>query len=284
MSLITIANDHLKVSISTLGAELQSITDSDGNERLWNGDPAFWTGRAYVLFPVAGGFKDDCYELNGMRYNMPKHGFARRAEWLVETAEADKAVFLLTEKHPGFPFDYELRAIYTLKGNALEVSYSVTGCDERDFWFSVGCHEGYMTPEGIEEYEVVFDEEECLAAYPLDGNLCLHEPVVIAENTRTLPLKYDFFKTDALVFRGLKSKGVTLQGGRDGRKLRVDFPDHPILMLWTKPNEAPYICIECWCNGPDFVDAPANIAEKPGFMRVEKGQTVTRTHTITFIK
>jgi len=284
MAIITIANEMLKVSISTLGAELQSIVDKDGNERLWNGDPAFWTGRAYVLFPVAGGFKDDCYELNGERYEMSKHGFARRAEWQVETVEGEKAVFLLTEKKPGFPFEYELRAIYTLKGNALEVSYSVTSNDERNFWFSVGCHEGYMTPEGIEEYEVVFDEEECLAASPFEGNLSLHEPVIIAEKTRVLPLKYEYFTVDALVFRGLKSKGVTLQGGREGRKIRVEFPDHPVLMLWTKPNRAPYICVECWCNGPDFVDAPANIAEKPGFIEINKGETITRTHTITFIK
>ena len=39
MAIITITNELLKVSISTLGAELQSITDADGNERLWNGDP-----------------------------------------------------------------------------------------------------------------------------------------------------------------------------------------------------------------------------------------------------
>jgi galactose mutarotase-like enzyme len=57
-----------------------------------------------------------------------------------------------------------------------------------------------------------------------------------------------------------------------------------VLMLWTKPNNAPYICVECWCNGPDFVDAHANIAEKPGFMEIRNGETITRTHTITFIK
>ena len=84
---------------------------------------------------------------------------------------------------------------------------------------------------------------------------------------------------DALVFRTLKSRGVTLVGG--GRKIRVDFPDHPYLLLWTKPN-APYICIEPWCNGPDFVDADPRIDHKPGFMRLEKGQTITRTHVITF--
>jgi len=283
MALVTIANDQLKVVISTLGAELQSITDWTGRERLWNGDPAYWPGRAYVLFPVAGGFKDDYYELDGVRYDMPKHGFVRKAEWQLEKAAADQAVFLITDKHPGFPFEYELRAVYTLKGRALEVSYQVSSRDERPFYFSVGCHEGYMTPEGVEHYQVVFDEEECLAAYQVVGSCNSHETTVLAEKARSLPLKPEYFNVDALVFRNLKSKGVTLQGGSQSCKIRVEYPEHPVLMLWQKPG-APYLCIECWCNGPDFVDAPADIAQKPGFMRIEKGQTIARTHTITFIE
>ena len=184
MALITIANDQLKVTISSVGAELQSITDKNGRERLWNGDPAFWTGRAYVLFPVAGGFRDDYYELDGERYEMPKHGFVRKAQWQVEEAAPERAVFLIRDQHPGFPFEYDLRAIYALKGNALEVCYQVSSRDERPFYFSVGCHEGYMTPEGIEEYEIVFDEEERLAPYKLEGSCNLHETDLIAENAR----------------------------------------------------------------------------------------------------
>ena len=283
MALITIANDQLKVVISTLGAELQSITDWTGRERLWNGDPAYWAGRAYVLFPVAGAFRDDYYLLDGTRYDMPKHGFARKAEWQVEEVTADKAVFLISDKHPGFPFDYEFRAIYALQGKALAVSYQMTSGDEQPFYFSVGCHEGYMTPEGVEQYEIVFDEEERLAAYEVVGSCNSHETLVIAEKARSMALKPDYFNVDALVFRDLKSRAVTLQGGSQGCKIRVEYPDHPVLMLWQKPG-APFICIECWCNGPDFVDAPPEIEKKPGFMRIEKGQTITRTHTITFVE
>lgn len=282
MALISIANDQLKVTISTLGAELQTITDKEGRERLWNGDPEFWSGRAYVLFPVAGAFRDDYYELDGVRYDMPKHGFARTAEWQVEEVTADKAVFLLTEKHPGFPFDYAFRAIYTLKENALEVTYRMSSFDSRPFYYSVGCHEGYMTPEGIEDYEIVFDEVEDLEHYTVVGSCNSHDTVMIGKNTRVMPLKSEYFDVDALVFRNLKSRGVTLQGGKLGYKIRVDFPEHPVLMFWQKPG-GPFICIECWCNGPDFLDAPANIEEKPGHIRIENGQTIDRTHTITFI-
>ena len=87
---------------------------------------------------------------------------------------------------------------------------------------------------------------------------------------------------NALVFRTLKSRGVTLQGGREGRKIRVDFPDAPFLLIWSKPRmRAPYVCLEPWCNGPDFVDAPFAIDQKPGFAQVSPGETVSRVHRIT---
>ena len=104
MSIVTLKNEELTVKISTLGAEIQSIEDKNGVERLWQGDPAIWKGRAPILFPVAGGFKDDGYELDSQWYGMPKHGFAKTEEWAVESADEEEATFLLTAQKPGFPF------------------------------------------------------------------------------------------------------------------------------------------------------------------------------------
>ena len=280
MQHVTLQNGCLTVVISSLGAEIQSIRDAQGVERIWQGDPKFWTGRAPILFPVAGGLKDDAYLWQGKRYEMPKHGFVRKIEWQVEKAEAEQAVFLTTEKHAGFPFDYELRAIFTLKENQLDVAYAVTSRNEGPFCISVGAHEAFATPGGIEDYEIVYEEEETLAHSLLVGNLNTHETQLIAEHTRVLPLRYSYFAVDALVFRSLRSRGVTLRCKSNPRTIRVDFPDHPILMLWDKPG-AEYICIEPWCNGPDFVDAPAQIDQKFGFMRIEKGETIVRHHVIT---
>ena len=280
MKLITIKSDSLSVTISSKGAEIQSIQDKNGVERMFNGDPAFWPNRAPILFPVAGGFRNDGYEWQGTWYPMPKHGFIRPLEWQVESAEPEKVTFLLQEKDAGFPFEYDLRAVFAVKGNSLEVRYAVTNRDEKPFCFSVGSHEAYATPTGIEDYEIVFDEEETLAHSVLVGSLNSHDTVMLAEKAKVLPLKYEYFAVDALVFRSLKSRGVTLRSTRHDRTIRVDFPDHPFLLLWTKPR-APYICIEPWCNGPDFVDAPAAIDQKPGFMRLEPGETIMRRHVIT---
>ncbi len=280
MSLTTIQNGTLSVTIASLGAELQSIRDAAGVERLWQGDPAFWANRAPILFPVAGGFREDCYELDGKRYPMPKHGFAKKKEWQLESATAGQATFLLTEQDPGFPFAYELRARYTLQGNALTVTYAVHNADTRPFYFSIGAHEAYATPEGLEEYEIAFDEMETVENNKLVGNLILHERETLLAQTRTLPLLTRYFAVDALVLRTLKSRGVTLRSKLHNRELRVDFPGHDTLMLWTKPG-AGYICIEPWCNAPDFVDADYRIDHKPGFIRLNAGEATERAHTIT---
>ena len=280
MPLITIKSDLITVTISSKGAEIQSILDRNGIERMFDGDPKFWTGRAPILFPVAGSFKDDGYEWHGKWYPMPKHGFISSLEWQVEDVKDSQVTFLLQEKHEGFPFEYDLRAIYALEGSRLDVTYAVTSRDERPFCFSIGSHEAYATPGGIQDYEIVFDEVETLRHSELIGSLNGHGTVTILENTRVLPLTYDYFQADALVFRTIKSRGVTLRTRKNNRTIRVDFPDCPFLLLWTRPN-APYICIEPWCNGPDFIDAPAAIDQKPGFTRVEKGQTVKKHHAIT---
>ena len=282
MSLTTIKSEQLKAVISSYGAEIQSVQDQNGLEYMWNGDPAYWASRSPILFPVAGGFRDDEYVWQRKTYPMAKHGIVRNVEWDLEKADARQAVFKISRKTEGFPFEYDLRAVFTLTENRLQVDYAVTNRDERAFCFSVGAHEAYATPGGIQDYEIVFDEEETLAHSPLHGNLNGHETVILAEHAKTLPLKYAYFTVDALVFRNLKSRGVTLRSLKHGRTLRVDYPDHPFLLLWTKP-KAPYICIEPWCNGPDYVDAPKEIDRKFGFMRLEPGQTVTRSHTITIL-
>ena len=236
MSIVTLKNEELTVKISTLGAEIQSIEDKNGVERLWQGDPAIWKGRAPILFPVAGGFKDDGYELDGQWYGMPKHGFAKTEEWAVESADEEEATFLLTAQKPGFPFRYEFRAVFSLEANQLEVNYVVKNLDDRTFYFSVGAHEAYACPGKIEDYYLVFDEKENLDCYPLDGNLIKHETIDMGRDTDTLALSYSLLDHDALVFRNLNSTGVALCCRNNERKVHVEFEGNPTIMFWHHPD------------------------------------------------
>ena len=50
--MIEIASDALTASINPFGAELSSLKDADGRELMTDADPAFWAGRAPLLFPI----------------------------------------------------------------------------------------------------------------------------------------------------------------------------------------------------------------------------------------
>ncbi len=279
---LKISNGIITAVISTKGAELKSVV-KDGTEILWEGNPDVWAGQAPLLFPLCGGLKDDKYIFEDKEYTLPKHGFARGSEFEVEGAADSTAAFILRsneETRKGFPFDFELRVTYTLMDNKIEVGYSVKNVGSGDMYFSIGGHEGYACPGGVEEYSLVFDEEEAFICNVLDGNLLEYNTYSVGEG-RELPLKYDFFTIDALTFLNLKSRGVNLVNRKSGKSLRVEFEGFDYLFVWTKPNAyANYICIEPWCGIPDFVDSDYDITKKRGIVKLQaKGEKVL-THSI----
>ena len=282
--IITIKNEKIKVEISTLGAEMQSIMSND-KEYLWNGDPDVWKSRAPVLFPICGGLKDDKYEYNGKEYTLIKHGYARFCEFDIESYTEDSAVFLLKsddESKKYYPFSYELRISYILDGASVKVGYSVTNMSNEDMYFSIGAHEGYMCPEGIEEYSLIFDVEEHLTTNKLNGNLLTEEVEIMGDNLKELPLKYDYFMDNTLTFLNLKSTAVTLKHKENKRQLRVDFEGFNYMFVWTMADKfGKYICIEPWCGIPDFVGSTFDFTKKKGINKISAGESFERTHIIT---
>lgn len=282
--IITLKNDCLSVKISTLGAEMQSVV-KDGVEYLWNGNPDVWKGRAPVLFPICGSLKNDRYEFLGKEYSMGKHGYARTSHFDVEILDEDTAVFLLKSDEKSkqvFPFDYEFRISYTIYDSSISVGYSVINKSSGDMYFSIGAHEGYMCPEGIEEYSLAFDKEETLETCVLNGPLLTNDFDMLAENTFELPLVYDFFeKYDTLTFMNLKSRAVTLKQNNGERTVRVEFDGFDNLFVWTRKG-AKYICIEPWCGVPDVDGSSYDFTKKKGINKIGEDESFERTHTITF--
>lgn len=279
---VQIRNEFLTVTIDEMGAQMLSIVDKDGYERLWNGKESYWKGRAPILFPIAGALKENAYYLDGKRYEMPKHGYVRNLLWKLEDCDGNSATFLITEKHPGFPFDYELRARYTLEGSSIRVTYQVNNTGNESFWYSVASHEGFATPGGISNYYIHFEKTECLERQILQGSLLTHHSEVIHSATDKLRLSDQLFTKDALVFLNLKSRTVTLESDLHLRKIRIEYPECGVLLLWMVPG-AEYICIEPWENAPDFVDSDMQIINKAGCSSLGPGERKEHIHTITVI-
>jgi D-hexose-6-phosphate mutarotase len=52
---ITLSSPDLEAQVSPAGAELVRLRDEAGRDLLWDGNPAFWTGRSPLLFRSSAG-------------------------------------------------------------------------------------------------------------------------------------------------------------------------------------------------------------------------------------
>ncbi len=279
-----ITNGALTVEISEIGAEIQSVKNAEGKEFIWNGDSAYWTGRAPVMFPICGGLKEDKYLYNGSEYTLPKHGFGKLMEYEVDSNDGSKITFLLKandETKKGFPFDFELRITYALDDNNINVTYDVKNTGADKMYFSIGSHEAYAIPEGIENYHIQFDKDVTLNAYILNGNLLKHEYITVLENDDVFPLNDEYFAVDALVFKKVDFDKATLVSNNGSRKISVEFPGCDYFLLWKKP-EAKYLCLEPWAGIPDSEGSAYELETKEGIIPLDAGKIYTKTHIITF--
>ncbi len=281
---VTLKNEALTVTVSTLGAEIRSVKGKNGTEFIWDANPDVWAKSCPILFPICGGLKNDTYLYNGKEYILEKHGFTQQSYFEIESATEEKAVLVLRateETKKSYPFDFVLRAVFVLDESTLAVFFYVENAGENTMYFSIGAHEGYACPEGIESYTVHFEEEEQFARTILDGNLLTKETECVNAPGHDLPLKKEFFAIDALVFESLKSRKVTLSKNDSTKKVTLTFPGHDYFLLWTKPS-GEYICMEPWCGIPDKVGSGFEIEKKEGILSVEPGKTHLAAHTMTF--
>lgn len=287
--MLTIENQQLRLSIHPKGAELQGIFQKEfQTEYMWSGDPAFWGKHSPLLFPIVGTLKGNTYHYQGRSYSLPRHGFARDREFTVETQTADSIGFLLksdADTKKDYPFDFELRVIYRLKGSGFSTTYRVTGPAAGPLYFSVGGHPAFKVPlvSGTDytDYYLEFDLPENAPRWPIskDG-LIETTPQPLLNDTRTLPLKKELFAKDALVLKRPASQGVALRSKKTERGLKMDHPGFPFLGIWAAPN-ADFVCLEPWCGIADPVDSNQELTEKEGIQRLEPGQTFERTWTLT---
>ena len=73
----TIENEKLKIVVDSFGAELCSVKQGE-REWLWQNPTGNWAGHSPLLFPICG--LVDC-TVNGVKYDLPRHGLARKSEF-----------------------------------------------------------------------------------------------------------------------------------------------------------------------------------------------------------
>ncbi len=269
---VSIASGGLTASISTAGAELQSLKDSQGRELMTNANPAYWSGRAPLLFPIIGRLHDDTLRVGDSKYAMLKHGFARKSVFDLIEASADRALFRLVdndETRTQYPFAFELDAHFRIDGTTLLQTVTVRNTGDGDLPFSFGYHPAFAWPlpfGGAREDHVIrfeHDEPANLARVTPYGTIAREAaPTPVTGNT--VALRDSLFEDDALVWRELESRRLSY-GAPGFPLLCIAFPDTPSLGIWTKPGAA-FVCVEPWAGIADPEGFAGEFADKPGVM------------------
>ncbi len=282
--MIVLRNDNLNIRIESKGAELVSVQSEDDYEYIWQAGEE-WPRHSPVLFPIEGRLKGDQFTHNGIAYKLGQHGFARDMDFELEKSSRNEAVFLLKSNEDTlkkYPFLFQLRIGYLLKERCVTIRYTVSNCDTKAMFFSIGAHPGFNTPGRFEDWSIKFSEKESLERHYLEGGLFHGETATVLKDNDVLPLDYDLFERDAMVFKNPKSGSVVLRSTNSRKNVIMNFEGFPFLGIWTKPG-APFVCIEPWYGLADSKDSNGEISHKEGIQKLEADEIFKTQCSLTFL-
>lgn len=293
MSEYILENAGYRATFSTLGAELVSFVKKHKNanknkEFIWQADPDIWKRHAPVLFPVVGKSKvpagEDCPV-------MGQHGFARDREFRLIFASEEKLIFQLTEDEETmalFPYSFDLMICYTLKENALTVTWQVINSGEKPLPFSIGGHPAFIGKgDSLQKAALQFnfsETEDRSISYRLlneKGHIIEKDHPLELNDRGQCPLSPDFFDQDALIIEGNQCHSVTLL--EDWQPVvRVDF-EAPLFGLWSAANKGvPFVCIEPWYGRTDADIFQGDFASREWAQTIKPKQLFGASYTMTF--
>lgn len=273
--LYTIYNDFIEVAISDVGAELMSVKSrDDGTEYLWQGNPEFWGGRAYNLFPICGRLTEGKYTYEGNTYEMNLHGFLRKSTLDATELARDRIDFSLRADERTlkmYPFDFEYHICYSLVGRTVKMEISVVNHGNKVMPFAIGGHPGFNVPLGngedetFEDYYVEFTPECSPRAIYMSDTCYTTErtddfPLV---DGKILPLKHSLFDRDAIILQDVSNR-VSLRSRKSGKSVTLEVPDAmKYLGIWHAPKkEAPYVALEPWTSVPAYDGVVDDLSSK----------------------
>jgi len=281
----SLSNEFLTVGVSPSGAELKSIVQN-GYEHIWQGDEKYWARSAPILFPVVGKPFNNEILVNGKKYPMPQHGFARDMNFEVVEKSENKMVFRLQsteETQKKYPFRFDLQLSYTLIGNTVECGYEVLNTGNENMYFSIGAHPGFNLPsKKLSDYYIEFEKKENSKRSLLNDGLLNGKTEPVLQNSKRLDLTNELFGKDAIVFKDIMSEKISLCSKTSSFKIEMSWKDFPYFGIWCKKNCEEFICLEPWCGIAGSTGSQIPIEEKEGINKLLPDEKFERKYSISF--
>lgn len=290
----TIENEFLRVTVSSHGAQVTSVLrKDDGAEHIWQADPEVWGFHAPILFPYTGRLKDNRFTTGERTFeNTPLHGFARDLEHTLFYHGRDTLVLQLTQSAQTlaiWPWRFRLLSAFTLEGDSLHHTLTVENTDDVPIQFGIGFHPAFAIPfdehHTFRDYELRFDTVEsplCLSTFP--RGLLTGETYCLGHNLTSIPIDEELFAADSHCMVSLRSHTLGLYEKDTGRGVVCSIQDFPYCLLWSKPGQPRFVCIEPWNSLPSGESDGYRWEDKPAAAIVAPGERWSTTLTTSFVR
>lgn len=276
MQIREISNQHIRIAVSELGAEMQSLFSLETEtEWLWQGNTEIWPRKAPFLFPVVGKLNNNQFRHQGKILPLAQHGFARDSVFQLVAENQTMLRFRLEgneEDFGNFPFPFILEIAYELRDSRILISCLVKNPSQQELPFSIGAHPGFGLSGWPDKNYYLHFPEAIRPEYSLlsNGLLDVNRRFPLLLENQSLKISPGLFAEDALIFAQPEFSRIQIVPEGGGEKLEVSFEGFPFLGLWSKPGAA-FVCIEPWYGHADPLDFQGEFSEKPGIICLAAG-------------
>lgn len=293
--IISISSNSLTASIDTMGAQLMSLR-KDESEYLWQGDFNWWPRRAPILFPIVGVLKDSKAESAEGTISLARHGLARLNQFeVVEQSPSSVTLQLKSteETRKAYPYDFELKLIFSVDGDTLTQTYEVTNPANVVLPFTLGAHPAFNIPipgveaSSLDQYHLLFTHSWTSYGPSItDEGLCDYTtPQRLIVNSDTLPLSWELIDREkTITLEDVPDRRITLaanvEASSEAHGIQMDFEGFDYLGIWSAAPGCPFVALEPWCGIADTVDCDGIFEHKPGIMCLEPEQSITKTLSV----
>ena len=293
--IISISNGSLTASIDTMGAQLMSLRKGE-SEYLWQGDSNWWPRRAPILFPIVGVLKDGDAESAEGTISLARHGLARLNQFEVVEQSASSVTLKLQsteETRKAYPYDFELKLIFSVDGDTLTQTYEVTNPANVVLPFTLGAHPAFNIPipdveaSSLNHYHLLFTHSWTSYGPSItDEGLCDYTtPQRLIVDSDTLPLSWELIDREkTITLENVPDRRITLaanvEASSEAHGIQMDFEGFDYLGIWSAAPGCPFVALEPWCGIADTVDCDGIFEHKPGIISLEPGQSIAKTLNI----
>ncbi|EWC92850.1 aldose 1-epimerase [Atopobium sp. BS2] len=293
--IISISSNSLTASIDTMGAQLMSLRKGE-SEYLWQGDSNWWPRRAPILFPIVGVLKDSKAESAEGTISLARHGLARLNQFeVVEQSPSSVTLQLKSteETRKSYPYDFELKLIFSVDGDTLTQTYEVTNPANVVLPFTLGAHPAFNIPipdveaSSLNHYHLLFTHSWTSYGPSItDEGLCDYTtPQRLIVDSDTLPLSWELIDREkTITLENVPDRRITLaastEAPSEAHGIQMDFEGFDYLGIWSATPGCPFVALEPWCGIADTVDCDGIFEHKPGIISLEPGQSIAKTLNI----